>query len=243
MAHTHRFCVIAGARSGSEYFTTRLNEHPEIACHRELFNRRRFVTALDEERVAKLPSLASRDADPIAAIDAVAALSADAFPGKRYFGFKVFLSHNQEIRKHVREDLRYKLIVLERKNKLAQYASLLTSRRTGVWSVWAADAQRPGRETVKVDIPGLEHYVRLENQRYSEFGRRIAQRPDVLRMTSEELDSRFQEILEFLEVDASTQLPVVRLRQNPDPLAERVENWTKVLNWLNANGHEDWATG
>lgn len=239
--HTHRFCIIAGARSGSEYFTTRLNEHPEIACHRELFNRHKFVTGLDEASVARLPTLEWRDANSVASIDEVEKVSSEAFPGKWLFGFKLFLSHAEDVRKHVRQDMRYKLIVLERRNKLAQYASFLTARKTGRWSVWADDDMKFGRETVTVDLPGLDRYVRLEEQRYGKFRERLGKRADVLQVSSEELDARFVEILDFLGVDVAPQLRIVRLRQNPDPLSERVENWSEVLGWLGASARSEWA--
>jgi len=34
---------------------------------------------------------------------------------------------------------------------------------------------------------------------------------------------------------------VVRLRQNPEPLSERVENWPEVVQWLAAQGRSAWA--
>jgi LPS sulfotransferase NodH len=241
MAHTHRFCIVAQARSGSEYFTTRLNEHPEIACHRELFNRERWVTALSEADTAKLPPVAWRDAHPVEALEQVVAASQAAFPAKRLFGFKVFFNHEKEVRQHVREDPRYKLILLERRNKLAQYASLMTAKKTGRWNAFAAGGKPLPRVTVRVDVDELDAYIRRQSHRYEEFRRRVADRADVLEIHSEALDDRFGEVLRFLEVDPTPTLRIVRLRQNPEPLAERVENWAEVVQWLAANGRSAWG--
>jgi LPS sulfotransferase NodH len=241
MAHTHRFCVVAQARSGSEYITTRLNAHPDIACHRELFNRHRYVTALGEKDAARLPPVAWRDAHPIEALEQIVAASAAAFPAKRLFGFKVFFNHEKEVRQHVRDDPRYKLILLERRNKLAQYASLMSAKKTGHWSAFAAAANPPPRVTVRVDLGELDSFISRQSHRYEQFRLRVAGRADVLEIHSEELDDRFGDVLRFLEVDPTPTLPVLRVRQNPDPLAERVENWGEVVQWLAASGRSAWA--
>jgi len=243
MAHLQRFCVIAQARSGSEYLTTRLNEHPDIACHRELYNRRTVYSALTGPWKAKLPQVEWRDEHPLEALEQVVALSDQAFPDKRIFGFKLFLNHNQEVRKHIREDERYKLVVLERGNKLAQFVSTLTARETGRWSVFndKKDKTATGTVQVDVDIGELARFVELEDQRYGQFNKRIAGRAGVIHLKTEELEPRFAEVLDFLEVDVSPELREVRGRQNPSPLAARIRNWDQVHDWLGQHGRLAWA--
>jgi LPS sulfotransferase NodH len=245
VAHVQRFCVIAQARSGSEYLTTRLNEHPDIACHRELYNRRNVYSALTGALKKKLPAIEWRDAHPLEALEQVVALSQEAFPDKRVFGFKLFLNHDKAVRKHVREQPGYRLVVLERRNKLAQHVSTLTARQTGRWSAFAdkpqaAPADAPAA-SVHVDIDELARFVELEQQRYTQFNERIASRAGVIHLHSEEIDARLPEVLQFLEVDVAPELRVVRLRQNPSRLADRVANWPEVVDWLGRNHQEDWA--
>jgi hypothetical protein len=253
MGHAQRFCVIAQARTGSEYLTTRLNEHPEIICHRELFNPHAVYSALGSAFKARLPSVEFRDAEPLAALEQVAALSEEAFPEKRVFGFKLFLKHNQDVRKHVRADLRYRLIVLERRNKLAQFVSTQTARATGQWTARttkkgeAKPSSKAGAETdappgpMDVDLDHLAHFVEISTKRYALFNKRIADREGVMHLHSEDLDERFVEVLGFLGVDVTPELRVVRLRQNPAPLAERIRNWDAVVGWLQRGGHAEWA--
>jgi LPS sulfotransferase NodH len=243
MAHLQRFCVVAQARSGSEYLTTRLNEHPDIACHRELYNRRTVYTALTGPWKAKLPQVEWRDEHPLEALEQVAELSAQAFPEKRVFGFKLFLNHNQEVRKHIRTEERYKLVVLERGNKLAQFVSTLTARETGRWSVFNDNKDKTATGTVQVDVDvdELARFVELEDQRYSQFNKRIAGRPGVIHLATEELEPRFAEVLDFLGVDVSPELREVRGRQNPSPLSGRIRNWDQVSDWLGREGHTAWA--
>ncbi|HJV71155.1 hypothetical protein [Ideonella sp.] len=255
MGHSQRFCVIAQARTGSEYLTTRLNEHPEIACHRELFNRHTVYSALTGEFKARLPSIEERDAQPLVALEQVAALSDQAFPAKRLFGFKLFLKHHPDVRQHVRADPRYRLIVLERGNKLAQFVSTQTARTTGQWTALATKGGEPkvtgkggaaadaAPAAIEVDIDHLARFVELSTKRYANFNQRIAGRAGVMHLQSETLDERFVEVLEFLGVDVSPELRIVRLRQNPTPLATRVSNWEAVVAWLDRHGHADWTAG
>jgi len=253
MGHAQRFCVIAQARTGSEYLTTRLNEHPQIVCHRELFNPHAVYSGLGSAFKARLPSVEFRDAEPLAALEQVAALSEEAFPEKRVFGFKLFLKHNQDVRKHVRADVSYRLIVLERRNKLAQFVSTQTARATGQWTARAnkkgeaKPSNKPSAvadgppEPMAVDIDRLAHFVEISTKRYALFNKRITDREGVLHLHSEDLDERFAEVLEFLGVDVTPELRIVRLRQNPAPLVERVSNWDAVVKWLESHGHADWA--
>ncbi len=241
MPHLQRFCVIAQARSGSEYLTTRLNEHPEIACHRELFNRRTVYSALTGAHKARLPEIDWRDAHPLEALEQVASLSDEAFPDKRLFGFKLFLNHNQEVRKHVRSDPRYRLVVLERRNKLAQFTSSLIARQTGRWSAFAGKEGAAPVVAVEIDLAELARFVELEQQRYAQFNQRIAGRAGVLHLNSEDMDARLAEVLDFLGVDVAPELRVVRTRQNPARLADRIRNWGQVTDWLAKSAHADWA--
>jgi len=243
MAHLQRFCVVAQARSGSEYLTTRLNEHPDIACHRELYNRRTVFSALTGAWKAKLPPVEWRDEHPLEALEQVASLSAQAFPDKRVFGFKLFLNHNQEVRKHIRTEESYKLVVLERGNKLAQFVSTLTAKETGRWSVFNDNKDKTATGTVQVDVPidELARFVELEDQRYAQFNKRIAGRPGVMHLKTEELEPRFADVLDFLGVDVSPELREVRGRQNPAPLSGRIRNWSQVDDWLHGHGHAEWA--
>lgn len=262
MAHSQRFCVIAQARTGSEYLTTRLNEHPEITCHRELYNPHALYSALTGEFKTRLPSTEERDADPLAALEKVAALSDEAFPDKRLFGFKLFLKHDEAVRLHVRDDERYRLIVLERSNKLAQYVSTEMARETGQWTARVnkqgerkvknkpgksgksgkSDAAADEPTIIDVDLEHLARYIQLSKKRYKNFMQRLEGRAGVMHLRSEEIDARFAEVLEFLGVDVSPELRVVRARQNPTPLSTRVSNWDAVTAWLDQHGHAEWAT-
>jgi hypothetical protein len=142
--------------------------------------------------------------------------------------------------------------VLERRNKLAQHVSTLTARETGRWSVFndkkakasAGDAPpaAPAEPVkVEVDLDELARFVELEDQRYAQFNRRIAEREGVMHVNTEDLETRFADVLDFLEVDVTPELRVVRGRQNPSALSARVRNWDQVVEWLARNGHPEWA--
>ena len=91
-----RFCLIAAPRTGSEHLCAALHSHPQIVCHRELFNPQHFVAAMPPAMSAALPSIADRDADPLATLERVMALSQQVFPRRHAIGFKFFLAHRRK---------------------------------------------------------------------------------------------------------------------------------------------------
>jgi hypothetical protein len=133
-----------------------LNEHPEIACHGEVFHGRNVVhvriTHIPEgpEREAlKLELCALRGRDPFAYLERVYALGAE----RPIVGFKIFERHNPNILEYLLGEASIRKVVLFRANGLARYASLRLAHETGQWG---KTVTRPLVQFVEEDF--LEQY-------------------------------------------------------------------------------------
>jgi len=246
MPHSSRFCVIAQPRTGTEWLIDRLHRHPAIACHRDLFHPNSIGHRLPAALASALPTVAQRDAAPLALLDQVFALSGQAYPARPWFGFKLFLQHAQEVRRQVRLSSNWRLVVLERRNKLAQYASLMTANETRRWGSLVEpgpDGRVPPEAALPVTLalPEFLAWMDKETQRYARLRERLRKREGVLELNTEELDERADEVLGLLGLPGTLPAPKPR-RQWDAPLQERVRNWAELDAWARANGHEDWLT-
>jgi hypothetical protein len=152
----------------------------------------------------------------------------------------LFLVHSNEVKKHVIQDSSRRLLVLERRNRLAQYVSLKTAEATGKWNMRASEA--PGQAPIRVAIDEAEfgRWLELMIQRYERLRERLSRRQGVLYIESESLEKRFGDILDFLGVQRREDLPVVRGRQNQHSLVDCIQDPDRLRRWLESRGLESW---
>src|SRR5262249_6229014 len=131
-ARVDRFCIVATPRTGSNFLCGVLEGVPGVICHYELFNP--LGTFVDHRLTADVPpSVEDRDADHLAFLSFVEQLTTNRFPETRAIGFKLFVSHSEAVLDHVLAAPAYRIVVLARANKLAQYSSALIATRAGRW--------------------------------------------------------------------------------------------------------------
>ncbi len=113
-----KFVIVCGGRTGSNLLCGILAQHPDVACHYEVFSPRAIY--LGQNRVFDTEAaLAARDADPVSFIEG---LYADA--GKHHaLGFKLLANHDAMALDHCLTAPDVRKIVLSRENLLAQYSS------------------------------------------------------------------------------------------------------------------------
>ncbi len=228
------FCVLTQPRTGSEYLISLLQRHPQIVCHRELFNRDQFETSLRPVFRSQLPPIESRDAHPVDTLKLVQRVSQEAYPRRRVIGFKLYLVQAPEVVNHVISDDTCKLIVLDRDDKLAQFTSLHIAQETGRWNAFAADEPRPQHQ-ITVDTKQLDKFIQKQRRLFSELSTHIAKRPNVLRIGTDELDKRLPDVLGFLGVNPKRELVSDRVRQNSPVIRDRIANWDEISDHLAAS--------
>jgi LPS sulfotransferase NodH len=236
-----RFVILTEARSGSNLLVSLLDSHPNISCHSEVFHRKavfakpplRNVTvawrdAHIDETLQTVFSAPSRETDIAAA------------------GFKLFYYHKPRLLLRLAADSDVRVIVLRRKDKLAQYASRKISLRTGYWraQVPARDAQRvvvyrpaDEPEPARVEYRVLEHLGHTLFSGFCHFAalRVLAlYRSPVLLVTYEDLaadrDRELGRVQEFLGVQSTATLTTMQ-RQNPISTLARFSNPDAAWRW------------
>jgi hypothetical protein len=118
------FVVLAEMRTGSNLLESNLNAIEGVECHGELFNPV-FINTSGTDTYHGV-TLAQRDADPWALLNAVRA------GGKRRVGFRLFHNHDPRIWQHVLTDPACAKIILTR-NPLEAYVSRKIAAATNQW--------------------------------------------------------------------------------------------------------------
>ena len=118
------FVVLAEMRTGSNLLESNLNAIEGIECHGESFNP--YFIGSEGIQTYKGVTLADRDADPWALLNAVRA------GGGQRVGFRLFHDHDPRIREHVMNDTACAKIILTR-NPLESYVSRKIAAATKQW--------------------------------------------------------------------------------------------------------------
>ncbi len=126
---SRRFAVLSTPRSGSNWLCRLLDSHPSVRCHFELFNPHRAFLA--GQHVGASKDLDFRKRAPLTWLDDVVAETAEINPELELIGFKLHLDHRPAVLRHLIFNCDDPLILIDRRDRLAQFASLLNSQRTG----------------------------------------------------------------------------------------------------------------
>jgi LPS sulfotransferase NodH len=225
-----RFVLFSTPRSGSSHIVSLLDSHPEITCLGELFNLNGAVLrdlGMKSKKMAWTVGTA-----PLEFLQKVVDLHDAKHNCKPLLGFKMMLHHDPRVVDFILEQMDWKVIVLERQNKLAQWSSMKMAMDTGEWSANKGDAPVAEQPKVVFDARNFEQYCFRMTAKYESIYHRLGSRP-YLRLFCEEIDQRHRDILEYLEVDATLadQLDSRRERQNPSDIRDRIKNYDAYVRY------------
>lgn len=224
-----RFAILAQARSGSGWLADLLSSHPACYCYDELFNRQHINGGL---RLAQFRDLttAERDADPIGFLER--ALAAPPRPGLSHVGFKHLPLFDERVTRHVVEDPRYRVILLTRRDRLAQYASMRIAQETDVWGRFVQQGPSTEQRKVRFDTRDFLDFCRTteagfaaERERLRRSGRAL------LEVTYEELQlaGGLPRVLSFLGLPPHAGLASSHIKENSPQVASRFSNPGRAL--------------
>jgi len=133
----------------------------------------------------------------------------------------------------------YTLIILDRDNRLAMYASELAAKRT---NVWFSVEQTPMSE---IDFSEQQFLYKLSfiESHYAALRERVAGRRNVIRIEYNQIvmETLRYEILDMLCVDSSINLTSPLVKQNPGDVLSRFTNPDLVTRALEKIGKPQWA--
>jgi LPS sulfotransferase NodH len=135
-----KFIVYGIPRTGSNFFISQLNAHPQILCHYEIFHPEKIYYGFSDKQInydnfKKSWDMKKRDNTPDLFLN-------DLFQihqREEVIGYNIFPSHNNYILKNSLMDKNQKKIVLKRKNILKTFISREIALKTKSWSSVSQD--------------------------------------------------------------------------------------------------------
>lgn len=223
------FVILAAMRTGSNLLETTLAELPGLACFGEVFN----PGFLGKPKKSTVDGwdVAARDADPLGCLRALVAQGGGAIPG-----FRLFDGHEPRALAHVLADPACARIVL-RRDPVESYVSLLIARATDQWMLRIPRRRRQAR--VRFDAAEFATYCARLAAHYARMDADMARAGT----TAHRIDyadllapDTVPAVARHIGIAIAAAPPPNILRQNPEPLAQKVENHAEMLAALAAMG-------
>ncbi len=241
-----RFIICCAARSGSTMLHVLLSSHPEITCHGEALvgeDAVGFLAGRFAEKRRTDPSfekflLALRDTQPARFLNEIIFdPQGRTCVGAKFKTDEAFQERYIPLQTIIRNDLEIKILMLTRRNVLAQYVShLVVAQQTGTHLV-RGDARIPDVKPIEIVTAHCLDYVRNVASRHAMAVRDYAQHP-VLQVCYEDLvfkrDEVAVEILDFLDLDAHEL--TTDTKKILSPPSRMVTNYTEVVTALTGSG-------
>lgn len=223
------FILFAEMRTGSNFLQESLNRYPGLTCHGEAFN----PSFVGQEGCETLLGIhkSRRDSDPDALLGRIVGQKGGIG------GFRFFHDHDPRILERVLSDKRIAKVFLNR-DPLETYVSWKIATETGQWKL--TDPRHRRRAKVRFDAPEFD----AMRQRHGAFRRKIRRQLVLSGQVAFEIDYSEvgdPEVLNGLAAFlGSTERPSGRaprlVRQNPEPLEQKVANHGEMMAWLAASG-------
>lgn len=215
------FVLFAEMRTGSNFLEANLNAFDGITCHGEAFNPH-FIGYPNAEDILTITQ-EERDQDPQRLLAAIKA-QPDGIAGFRYFH-----DHDPRILAHVLDDPRTAKIILTR-NPADSYVSRKIAQATGQWKLTNVKRHKDGRAVFDAD-EFEEHVAALQEFQVTLLNRLQRTAQTAFYVAYEDLQdvAVMNGLARWLGVDAQLDsLNTALKRQNPKPVAEKVENFDQM---------------
>ncbi len=234
-----RFVIVAAPRTGSNWLCTLLDSHPDVLCHREIFNPEGLHTALSLPRPLALGTLAERDRDPAAVLRRVWA--ADC--GRAAVGFKLNRESTPTAFALALDDRGVRKLVLRRHNRVRTCVSEALAARSGVWESLRDGPLSPAHVTLRLEASALRAHAERNRRYYESITARLSQSGQAWLETRYERlhePSEQARLLAFLGLAAGgVTLRGATRRQNPRPLRALLLNYASLREELRGSAFED----
>lgn len=232
-----RFVIITPGRSGSTFLAKTLDEHPDIQCDEEIFNRSvnyegSFNAFIASRLIYSVTGFFfNREKLSTSSLNfPLQWLIGKFLKGKHVsrYGFKISL--DQLFAYPQLHDLlrKYKVIYLTREDKQRMVLSLLAARQTGNYDSFNGEKVRLDPHTVKHHLNEL---LTWEKQCLNHF-------KELLLLSAEQLfaeqEITLKSIQDFLELK-ETLIPIQSSRTHPESISDWIENYEEVENFLSFN--------
>lgn len=236
--NVRRFAVLSTPRTGSNWLCSILDSHPQLCCHYELFNPARPFFAGSPPPESS--DLKARRRDPLKWLDRVVAGSACLNAAAEAIGFKLHLDHRPSVLRYLLFASDLPLILVDRKDRLAQFASFELSQKTGAYT--ADDPERAPPSPIKFELEAFKRFVEREEGLRSMVRTLLQQTGEADRLFEIDYEDignteDQQALFVFLGVNPSAEMTVRRCRAKTVPTAMRFADFEYVRKSLEQSVH------
>jgi len=215
------FVLFAGMRTGSNLLETHLNAWEGVNCYGEAFNPV-FIGKPNAEQLFEM-TLSQREEDPLKLLRRMRNKT------KGLSGFRFFHDHDARLLPVLLDDAACAKIILTR-NPIETYVSWKIAQATGQWKL--TQAKRLKTATMRFDGAEFDAHLREQHAFYLGLLRGLQARGQTAFWLDYE-DLNDEEVLSglarFLGVARGSEGPSESLKkQNPESLAEKVENFEEM---------------
>lgn len=215
------FVMFAEMRTGSNFLETNLNAFGDLLCHGEAFNPH-FIGYPNKTQLLGLTQ-AQRDADPLQLLRSIRG------SGPAMGGFRFFHDHDPRILPVVLGDAACAKIILTR-NPLESFISWKIAQATGQWKL--TDARRRKNTQITFEKEAFTQHLAAVQA----FQRHLQRALQASGQTAFYLDYEDLQSLDVINglgrwLGSQTQLPSLDTslkKQNPEPLAQKVQNFAQM---------------
>jgi hypothetical protein len=126
-----KFVIFASPQTSSSRLVAMLDQHPSIRCLGEVFNPKGTVLEQFGLRTRKVITQAGQA--PVEFLNRFVAQVDEKSAGKSMFGFKMMLHHDPRMIDYFVDDPEWAVVVLERRDLLAQWTETALAKKSGRW--------------------------------------------------------------------------------------------------------------
>ncbi len=235
-----KFVIISIPRTKSNAFIGFLNSNKEIDCHYEAFHKDKVFMLqkyLASTGLENCDDTAARDRDCFGFLRRLY-LSKGKF--SKAVGFKIFPGHNASIMDYCLQSPHIKPIILKR-NHVFSYTSLMIASRTQQWGCQRKDWVKTAR--VRIDPKQFFAYAKKSDHFFKEIEAKIEkEKKEYLTIYGEDINrfERYEPVWNFLGVQGKHDLKSPFVKQNPNTMAERIENYEEFVSALKGSPYENY---
>lgn len=243
-----KFIIVSQGRTGSNFLVSLLNQYPQICCQGELFHPTKVWTLADldddmpEARKAEYESIIVptevRDADPETYLNRVWEIDRQQ-PSITCVGVKLHHAHTRKMHEILLHNKEYIVVILDREDKLAQFASLKIAMQSGKWRHVKGQKENKNQVKVRFSLFWFLSYCFGSKGPFEYYRRRLERHHrHYLDVTYEMLTqgAGVRLVLDYLGVQYDSRFTSPLKRQNIEDTLSRYSNpgWARFGNkiWL-----------
>ena len=242
-----QFVILTHQRSGSNMLVSMLDSHPEIKCFGELM---RITPEWMKQKgyrgaLRVLEKVPEHYKEARYRFDYPEAFVQEAFataPNRSFYGFKLHINQHTEYMKRLIHDPKWKIVILQRENKLAQFSSSKIAEITGQGN--APKGTKIKQATAQFDSREFKSFLARMQKEWNRVWEEIDSAGRdyfYIPYTNLASQSALQNLFQFLGADPAFDVEAGTEKRNPSNILARFSNQEEAASALEEMGRTEWS--